>query len=94
MSDGPASQPPPSMGLQQRATPASEPPPPFVSPNAPQNEAPNYNNRREGTDPVRTRMVRSTPQMPRQRGVERSREPEPIVSDEDSSSDDFKYCRR
>ena len=92
--NAPQSQPPASMGLQQRAPsvappPASEPPPPFSS--APrENEAPNYNNRREGTDPVRTRMVRSTPQMTRQQRAAALRGGEQMVTDEDSSGDDFK----
>ncbi|MBL8744417.1 MAG: hypothetical protein JNK04_25090 [Myxococcales bacterium] len=70
--------------------PASEPPPPFQSPAATPNDAPNYNNRREGTDPVRTRMVRSTPQMTRQQRAAASRGEQDLVSDDESSSDDFK----
>lgn len=80
------------MGVQQRMPsaappPASEPPPPFPSP-ARENEGPSYNQRREGTDPVRTRTVRSTPQMTRQprAGMRGDRDQ---VTDEDSSGDDF-----
>lgn len=92
-SSGPTSQ-PPSMGVQRRAPsvappPASEPPPPFTSPSR-ENEAPNYNNRREGTDPVRTRTVRSTPQMSRQQRAAALRGGREPVSDDDSSGDDFK----
>ena len=86
---GPKSTPPPSHAAPSVRSPsvapppASEPPPPFRSPNS---ERPPFS-RQEVADPVRTRMVRSTPQMSRTGRTGRAAR-EPMISEE-SSGEDF-----